>query len=115
MFADWVRLTHDDPLTVNAVNAANGMWALEVLRAIKGGHMTAWDTPYGVCVLSLEAPEVVVVSFRGKNLGEAAAYLKGLMASSKKFNTLRLHTDSPSVLRLWRKYGIMPEEYIARI
>lgn len=115
MFAGWLRLSGQHPDVIQCAKLANGQWWQEILGRVNAGECEAYSTPYGTLIIEKDFPEFVLVGFHGERIGEALGYVTELVKQTGQFEFIRFHTESPGVLRLWRKAGIVPTEFIARI
>lgn len=104
-----------DPKVMECILSANGQWASEIFSKVCAGLLRPVQMPDGVAVLSVSGDTVLVTSYSGKNLGKMLDVFKKRLQLFPHIAYVELHTDSDSVLRLWRKSGIVPQEYIARV
>lgn len=93
---------------VSKSRAALGRDALFILDELRRGICIAVETDNGVSILRNEKPELVLVSYTGKDMFGAfefwrkVAYLKG-------FETIRAHTVKPGVLKIALKHPLVEE------
>lgn len=107
----WERLSPRDPAALAAVRAANGAYFRFIEAELRDGTAAAYRTRFGVTVIRDEGDQLCVVSFEGERYGDAVTYLRHC-AKAAGWSSFRMHCDKSSIVRLWRKHGIQPTEYI---
>jgi hypothetical protein len=112
MFKGWKIANASDERVVEAVKRANGKFADHVLGDIRHGVASAYITPRGVLVVRPDWPELVAVTFCGKDGRSGLDELKQI-AHAKGFETVRIHAETLAIGRL---YNIgEPCEYVWRV
>lgn len=110
----WDILPFNDLRVRRAARAANGEYWQEVVEDVaKLPSYCAYHTPFGDVIFRDEGDELCVVSFNGHDYAHAISALERA-AKSAGFVSWRMHTDKESILRYWRKMGIVPTEYVYR-